>query len=144
MNVRAYTTKNALETQRLGAEFARSVQGGVLALYGELGSGKTTFVQGLAKGLGIKKRILSPTFVLIRSYPLLKAGFFYHIDLYRLGSVKEAQDLGLEEIWENPQNIVAIEWAEKIQEILPKKRTAIFFKYSRLENTREIHINTLK
>lgn len=144
MNVKVYTTKNALETQELGEKFGKSLKGGgILAFYGELGSGKTTFIQGLAKGLGVKKRILSPTFVLMRSYPLLKTGFFYHIDLYRLNSAKEAQSLGIEEIWGNPQNIIAIEWAEKVQEILLKKRTAIFFKYKD-ENIREIHINNLE
>lgn len=152
-------TQNPRATQKLGEKIGRSLQeGGIVALSGKLGSGKTTFVQGLAKGLGIKKRILSPTFVLIRSYtlsptplPRRQAGYslnprpstFYHIDLYRINSPEEAGNLGLEEIWSDPQNIVAIEWAEKIKKILPKQRMDIFFKYKG-ENIREIHFNTLK
>ena len=100
-----------------------------------MGSGKTTFVQGLAEGLGIKQRIISPTFILVRKYALelkaksskLKA--FYHIDLYRLEENIEAEvrNLGLEEIWQNPENIVVIEWAEKIKSMIPKKAKWIKF-----------------
>jgi len=89
-----------------------------------LGSGKTTFVQGLAKGLGIEKKIISPTFILMRTY-----GNLYHVDLYRLeGNVaEEAKNLGLTDIWGKKDNIVVIEWAEKIKEIIPKKAKWIKF-----------------
>lgn len=67
-----FITSSYEETQKLGKEFTKKLQGGdIIALYGELGSGKTTFVQGLAKGLGIKRRIISPTFIIIRSYTLI-------------------------------------------------------------------------
>lgn len=131
------TTKSSAETQGFGKNFARGLKGGeILALTGELGSGKTTFVQGLARGLGIKQRINSPTFILMRQYPvsfergpLLKLKFFYHIDLYRLEGdlTQEINNLGLNDVWGKPENIVAIEWAEKIKEIIPK--TAVWIKF---------------
>ena len=144
-----FTTQNTEETRRLAGQIGKDLKslpaswrgGKILALYGELGSGKTTFVQGLARGLGIKRRILSPTFILVRSYPLKDSELptLYHIDLYRLHSTKEARSLGLEEIWRNPQNICAIEWAEKIKEILPKERWEIHFEYEN-ESKRRITI----
>ena len=155
-------TQSAQETQKLGEKIGNQLiishpaspagrQPSIIALYGELGSGKTTFIQGLAKGLGIKDRILSPTFVMIRQYSitnhqLLVTGHqspitnFFHVDLYRVENEKDVESLGLEEIWSDPQNIVAIEWAEKIKKILPKKRTDIHFKYAN-ENERRIRIN---
>lgn len=151
-------TKSAQETQKLGEKLAAILKGGeTLCLYGELGSGKTTFVQGLAKGLGIKKRILSPTFVMIRQYVIRNTqhatrskqsmshvtchlSHFYHVDLYRIGTEKDVESLGLFEIWSDPDNIVAIEWPEKIEKILPKKRIDIYFEYLG-ENKRRIKIN---
>lgn len=114
----------------------------IIALTGELGSGKTTFVQGLAKGLGIKKRVLSPTFIMMRQYAIchMPYAFFYHIDLYRVENEKDVEGLGLEEIWSNPGNVVAIEWAEKIKKILPKRRIDIHFKYLN-NNQRKITIS---
>ncbi len=125
-------TKSAQETKDLGKKLAADLKGGeLLALTGELGSGKTTFVQGLAKGLGIKQRAISPTFILMRSYKCQVSGVknFYHIDLYRLENnvEREVRNLGIEEIWDNPKNIVVIEWAEKIKNILPKNKIWIEF-----------------
>ena len=90
-----------------------------------MGSGKTTFIQGLAKGLGIKKRITSPTFVFVKKYQ----PDFYHVDLYRIEKIEETKDLGLEEIFSDPQTMMAVEWAEKIEEMLPKERMDIQFNY---------------
>ena len=94
---------------------------------GDLGSGKTTFVQGLIKGLGIKKRIISPTFILVRHYEipstLNSRGVrnIYHVDLYRLeGNIKEQlQELGFDEIISDNCNIVLVEWADKATEVFP-------------------------
>ena len=125
-------TKSVQQTRELGEKVARELTGGsILVLYGELGSGKTTFVQGLAKGLGIKKRVISPTFIIIRSYALKsqKLKFFYHIDLYRVEDQEDLQGLGLEEILADPQNIIAIEWAENLGDLLPKKRWDVWFEY---------------
>lgn len=135
------------ETKLLGVSLARdllelSPRGGVvLGLVGGLGSGKTTFVQGLAKGTGIKGRIISPTFVLMRSYRLKgKRAFrtFHHVDLYRL----EGNDigvLGLEELWNSLRTMVVVEWADKIRKLLPRKTIWISF-LPMSENERKIVI----
>ena len=137
-------THSPRETQKLGEKISADLKlGDILALYGELGSGKTTFIQGLARGLGIKKRVISPTFVFIRQYPVAghrSAVTFYHVDLYRINEVTEAKGLGLEEIFADPDAIVVIEWADRIKEILPKKRIDIYFEYIG-ENQRKIKIN---
>jgi len=134
-------TKSARETEELGQKLAVSLKKGkIIGLYGELGSGKTTFVKGLAKGLGIKERIVSPTFVFIRPYACRQTkGSFYHVDLYRLEGSQDAQGLGLEEIFAERKAIVVIEWAGKIKGILPKKRIDIFFEYHK-ENERKVII----
>lgn len=106
----------------------------VLALSGNLGSGKTTFVQGLAGALGIKKRITSPTFVILKKF-----GNFYHIDAYRLNKPEEILGLGFQEIIANPKNIVAIEWPEKIKKFLPEEIVYLKFKFIN-ETQREIKI----
>jgi len=103
----------------------------VLGLSGDLGSGKTTFLQGFAKGLGIKEKILSPTFVIQKRFNIYNPKFknFYHIDCYRLEKEKDVLMLGWKEIANNPQNIIAIEWPEKIKKVLPKNIIWIKFKF---------------
>ena len=134
-----YITNDFEETRELGEKFAKTLNGGeVLAMYGELGGGKTTFVQGLALGLGIERRIISPTFIIMRTYDL-KDKTFYHIDLYRTSSIKDIEGLGIDEIMGKANNILAIEWAEKMKEVLPDRRIDIFFKYLE-DNKREIKI----
>lgn len=134
-------TKSARETQKLGEKLANSLKGGgLIALYGELGSGKTTFVKGLAKGLGIKERIISPTFVFIRPYALVAEPYtLYHVDLYRIGKTDEIKGLGLDEIFNDKEAIVAIEWAEKIKKLLPRERIEVYFEYLG-DNKRKIKI----
>jgi tRNA threonylcarbamoyladenosine biosynthesis protein TsaE len=104
----------------------------VLGLVGDLGSGKTTFVQGFATALGITKRIVSPTFIILRSYDTKDVKCYknlYHIDLYRLEENidKELANLGIDEIWSDTENIVVIEWAEKIDNMLPTGSIIINF-----------------
>lgn len=126
-----FITNNFEETKRLGLDFAKFLRkGDIVCLYGDLGSGKTTFVQGLAVGLGIKNRIISPTFVMVRSYKLGAMGF-YHIDLYRIEREKDIESLGIEEIINNKNNIVVIEWAEKLMSKRPKKRIDVKFSYEK-------------
>ncbi len=139
-------TNSSQETHKLGADFARNIKGiGVLALYGDLGSGKTTFIQGLAKGLGIQKNITSPTFIIMRSYNINLdhqssiINNFYHIDLYRIKNEKDTQELGLIELMKDSQNLFAIEWPEKIEKLLPRITKRLYFKYID-EDVREIKI----
>lgn len=115
------------ETKELGRKLAKKLaSGGVLCLYGDLGAGKTTLVQGLAAGLGVKDRIISPTFILVRRYSIPAGKFFYHVDLYRLNSPEELAGIGLSELWSEPGNVVAIEWPAKAAATLPKKRTEVY------------------
>ncbi len=134
-------TKSAQETKDLGKKTAADLKGGeTLALTGELGSGKTTFVQGLAEGLGVKGRIISPTFILMRKYLASKFDF-YHIDFYRLedGLENEVKNLGIDDTWGKKENVVAIEWAEKIKKSIPEN--AIWIKFdNRGGNERKILI----
>ena len=167
--MKIYNSNSLEETQKIAEKFASSLKkGSVIALYGDLGSGKTTFVQGLAKGLGIKKRIISPTFIIVRSYKIKNRdvilaseaspeskndpgqarmtdgslSIFYHIDLYRLENKGQIEGLGIKELMSDSQNIIAIEWAEKIKQMLPKKRVDIYFEYLS-ENKRKIAITEL-
>lgn len=104
-----------------------------------MGAGKTTFVQGLAKGLGIKSRIISPTFILLRQYKEKKLTF-YHIDLYRLeGDIaRELEGLGIGEFVNDPGNVLAVEWAEKAKDFLPKD--TIWVDFLQTDDTRRINI----
>lgn len=111
-------TASAAETQEFAARWATTLPPGtVLCLHGELGAGKTCFVQGLAKGLGVRRPVGSPTFTLINEYrgrlPLA------HIDLYRVRGSADAFGLGLEDYLFHFDGIVAIEWAERAADLLP-------------------------
>lgn len=125
--------------------------GEVFALSGNLGAGKTQFVKGLAKALGIKNHITSPTFVLMKVYPvkLLRtgsAGFnrvnlqLIHIDAYRLSSADDLKSIGVTDYLGCKNTITAIEWPERIKKILPKNTIWIKFKYGKKENERIITI----
>ncbi|MBU2568293.1 MAG: tRNA (adenosine(37)-N6)-threonylcarbamoyltransferase complex ATPase subunit type 1 TsaE [Elusimicrobia bacterium] len=104
-------TNSPLETSRLGKKFSRYLKpGAVVFLTGGLGSGKTTFVKGIARGLGIKKAVTSSSFILAREYPEKN---FCHMDLYRINK-KQFMDAGLQE-YVSEKGITAIEWSEKIR-----------------------------
>lgn len=143
-NTKKIITNSFSETQKIGFDFAKTLKGGeVLCLYGDLGSGKTTFVQGLAKGLGIVQRIISPTFIIMRSYRLgimnheSRIMNFYHVDLYRIENEKDVESLGLIDLMGDHESIVVIEWPEKIENLLPEKKINIIFNYLD-EDRREI------
>jgi len=130
---RTIIAKNAEETKSLGQELAASLTGDqgqgkphIICLYGELGSGKTTFIQGVAKGLGLSSRLLSPTFIIVRHYIIPQKNInFYHCDLYRLYKQSELNTLGLSEIFSDPTAIIFIEWAERLGKLLPSNRIDI-------------------
>ncbi len=135
-----YISKSDIQTKQIAQNLAQNLKGGeILALVGELGAGKTTFIQGLGESLGIKK-IISPTFILMRKYEI-KNKNFYHIDLYRLEDNLKSEiiNLGITDIWAKKENIVALEWADKIKDQLPKNTIWINFK-SIGENERKIEI----
>ena len=119
-------TKNPQQTISLGKKIAKSLkEGDILALFGDLGSGKTTFTKGIAEGLGIDKRsVNSPSFVLVKEY---KGEIpFYHFDLYRIRNSIEIFNIGYEE-YLSSGGIVAIEWADRIKDVLPKNYLRINF-----------------
>ena len=103
----------------------------VVALQGELGSGKTAFAKALGKMMGINEHIVSPTFVIMKSYNIDWKGFkkLIHVDAYRLESESELLNLGWNELVENPQHLILIEWPERVEGILPKDSRRIFFKH---------------
>jgi len=132
-----FQTQSTSETIRIGKSLGSFLRSGdVVALAGELGTGKTQFIKGLARGVGVGKPtyISSPSFTLINEYPGKIP--FYHIDLYRLRSEKEAEELGLEEYFQS-EGITAIEWADKIPSLLPKEILWIYIHYTG-ERTRSI------
>lgn len=151
---RKHLTRNSIQTKKIGESLAERFlkhktpkqKALILGLEGDLGGGKTTFLQGFAKGLGIKEKILSPTFVIMKKFNLkLSTGdfqMFYHFDCYRLRIAKEILDLNFEKIINNPNNIVAIEWSDRISKIMPLETIFLRFKFVN-QNNREITIDNL-
>jgi len=128
-------THSTEETKRFACEIAKKLKpGNVVALYGDLGSGKTTFTRFLVEALGVKKRVQSPTFVIARKY-----GNVNHVDLYRLTSEKEVEEIGIEEIIKDKNAVTVVEWPEFAEKFLPKDTMRIYFEYVD-ENSRRIKI----
>ncbi len=114
----------------------------IFALEGDLGAGKTTFTKGLARGLGVKKTVTSPTFVLMKVYPVRQNKYIKelcHIDAYRLKSTIDLEAIGALEYFQKPGTVTVIEWSEKIKKLLPKRIKAIKFKHQE-EDKRQIEI----
>ncbi|MDD2757961.1 MAG: tRNA (adenosine(37)-N6)-threonylcarbamoyltransferase complex ATPase subunit type 1 TsaE [Patescibacteria group bacterium] len=124
-----YRTKNESETAEVGRKTAAELNGGdILCLYGDLGAGKTTLVKGLARGLGLRRRITSPTFALMNIYDVRTAKDaavrkLVHIDTYRLENERELVEIGIEDYLGAPNTICVIEWPEKIKGLLKNKKT---------------------
>lgn len=142
---KAYLTISPGQTQELGMALAREIlknnsrRAAIIALEGNLGGGKTTFLQGFAKGLGIKEKIISPTFVIQKRFKILNSRFknFYHLDCYRIQKPEELLELGFKDIVSDPQNIIALEWADRIKKVLPKNMLWLRFEFIN-KNTRRI------
>ena len=121
-----FISRSAEQTRRLGMRLGAWLQpGDVLALEGDLGGGKTTFVQGLVAGWGAAARVASPTFVLVNVYTRGDGARFYHMDAYRLSGPEEAWDLDVAAMWE--EGPLVVEWAEIIADALPQARLTVRF-----------------
>ena len=137
-----YISHSPEETFTLGKELAATFQGGeVLALSGDLGAGKTAFVQGLAAGLNVKGRVNSPTFTIMKLYPAKKGQIkqLCHIDAYRLSSGKELLDIGADDYLGRKDTISAIEWIERVEIFAQRDCLHVYLK-SLSETDREIII----
>jgi len=125
--------KTILRLPRFGAR--------LIALEGNLGSGKTTFVQGLARALGVKEKIQSPTFVLMKIYKLKAKSYKHliHIDCYRLDSPKNLLHLGFKNLLKDKDAVILIEWAGKIKKLLPRKNTIwLHFRHGKVPSQRTV------
>lgn len=142
-----FVSNSPKETQKIASDLAQKIiktkNGVVIALEGELGAGKTVFVKGFAEAIGIKSKIKSPTFVLMRSYKIQDTRYkiqnLYHLDCYRIAGHKDLRIPELEEVFNEKGSIVLVEWAERIKEILPKKHITIHIDHVD-ENKRKITI----
>ena len=133
------------DTEVFAKECATSCRGGsVLALQGELGSGKTTFVQAFAKTLGVRRRITSPTFVLMRMYrvngQMSHVKCFVHVDAYRVRKAEELVAIGLLDVLGRRDTVTIIEWADRVRTIIPTHATWIRFDYGSTPSERMIII----
>lgn len=128
-----YLVESEKETKRLAHKISLNVkEGDVFTLYGDLGSGKTTFTRYLVEYLGINSRVQSPTFVIVRRYESNRNSeikIINHIDLYRLTTIEEVVDLGLEEYFDEKGSITIIEWPEIAEDTLPVNVKKIYFEY---------------
>ena len=138
-----YNSNSPEETAKIAGEFSKTLlPGDVICMYGDLGVGKTAFVQGLAKGLKIEEYLSSPTFTIVNCYegrlPL------YHFDVYRIADPEDMYEIGFEE-YVYGDGVSVIEWAELIEEILPERRLVITIEkdYNRGEDYRSIKIERI-
>lgn len=119
-----FVSRSPEQTRRLGMRMGTLLKSGdLLCLEGDLGSGKTTFVQGLAHGWGSVDAVTSPTFVIVNQYRRAGGGLMHHLDAYRLTSIDEAIDLDLDDMLSG--GILVAEWAERIESVLPADRLVI-------------------
>ena len=140
MTTHKYISTSVIETEKLGELLASKLSGGtVVAMYGDIGAGKTAFTHGLARGLGITERVTSPTFSIVNEY---NGKFrFCHFDMYRLSCADELYDIGWQDYLNN-QTICAVEWSENIEDALPKD--SVIVKITPInENSREIQISNI-
>lgn len=132
-------SKSRQDTIELGQKIARDFKGGeVVALVGPLGAGKTTFTQGLLRGLNFKAEVTSPTFVIMDIYPTKKGDITQvcHVDAYRLQSAEELLDIGIEEYLGVKNSVTIIEWADRVAELLPDRYLLINCESGLKENER--------
>ncbi|MBI2108983.1 MAG: tRNA (adenosine(37)-N6)-threonylcarbamoyltransferase complex ATPase subunit type 1 TsaE [Parcubacteria group bacterium] len=133
-----HITHNPKETEKIAREIVANIlsdtkrkEATMLALYGDLGSGKTNFAQAAAKEFGVEETVPSPTFILLRAYDILKNDFtkFIHIDAYRLKDEGELHQIGWDDIKKDSRNIILVEWADRIEKAIPKNAIKIYFEH---------------
>lgn len=135
-----FITYNETETMNLGLHFARRRlrPGTVVALFGDLGSGKTRFVKGICMGLGVREHVGSPSFTIVNEYSG-DEGVVYHFDFYRVNSRDEIAALGFDDYLQR-KGVCVIEWAERATDLLPDQRFDVKFLLRTNEQEREIDI----
>lgn len=132
MIMKKIISRSDKQTIAIGKELGTACKGGeIFALYGNLGAGKTCLTQGIAKGIGVKNKVNSPTFVIMKMYPVKghkTIKHFCHIDAYRLSKPQELKAIGALDYIHQSDTITVIEWPERIKKILPKKVISIILK----------------
>ena len=132
-----FVTKSAKETMKVGCKLAQSLDGGVVAFFGDLGAGKTTFVRGMCEGIGYTGEVSSPTFAIVHEYVGGKTPL-YHFDMYRVESVEDLYACGFYDYLDT--GILAIEWSENILDALPEDAVLVYLAYGEAEDERIIRI----
>jgi len=138
-----FLSKTPKQTRKIAADLAHKIiktkKGAIIGLEGELGAGKTVFVKGFAKALGLKSKIKSPTFVLMKKYKTYDEMNLYHLDCYRIRNHEDLKIPEFKEIIHQSHNIVIVEWVERIKKILPKKHITVHIDHIN-KNERKITI----
>lgn len=145
MNYQLYTSTCEKDTFQLGVDLASDLRpGDTVAFYGDLGSGKTEFIKGICEGLNVEDLVSSPTFTIINQYTGVRADEteipVYHIDLYRIETEKELEDIGIGEILADPNSIKLVEWSEHECGTLPLQRYVVRFTPLDEEDCRRIEV----
>lgn len=144
-----YESRSAAETKKIAKAFAEELlkiktgKGAfVVLLKGDLGAGKTTFIQGLMRGLGVKRKIVSPTFTLLRSYRIKAENFstVHHFDCYRMADERELNGLRFKDMVKDPGNIILIEWPERVAKAIPRDKVTVSLDYGNTFNERIIEV----
>lgn len=144
--MKIYHTSSSLKTKSLAEKLAKQIlrepnskRAKLLSLEGDLGAGKTTFIQGFLKGAGYKGRVTSPTFIFMRRHVIKSPRYknIFHVDAYRVRNEKDFKSLGFEKELNNPQNIFLVEWGGNIKSFL-REAKVIRFEHGKKENERSI------
>ncbi len=151
-------SKSSTETAALAKKIAAQLHGGeTLALIGDLGSGKTTFVKALARALGVRKPVRSPTFVLMVPYTVPRARnqvtenrgnlvtgqrirWLTHVDAYRVNNARDLEAIGIREYLDRTDTVTVIEWADRVKTLLPKNKITVHFTHGVKDGERTISI----
>jgi len=133
-----FESRSESDTEALGERLARALpkEGAVVAMYGELGAGKTAFVRGIARGLGVSGHVVSPTFTIVNEYPGERE--LFHFDMYRLGGAEELFDIGWEDYLARG-GVCAVEWSENVPGAFDGSEIRVTIEKTG-EDTRSVHI----